>query len=101
MPPPRRRADRDPRQELVRVVERLGRRRQYVTFQDIEKASARAPSRLPLDGLTALVDGAVAESMLLKDLRTFFDRTSGAFSEQWVYRVNPRHPLVAALLTET
>jgi hypothetical protein len=96
--PPRRRADRDPRQELVRVVERLSRRRQYVTFQDIEQASARASSRLLADRLSSLVDGAVAESMLLKDLRTFFDRKSGAFSEHWVYRVNPRHPLVAGLL---
>ena len=96
--PPRRRSDRDPRQALVRVVERLGSRRQYVTFQDIEAASARAPTRLPPEGLSALVEDAVAESMLLKDRRTFFDRKTGAFSEQWVYRVNPRHPLVAALL---
>jgi hypothetical protein len=97
--PTRRRAERDPRQELVRVVERLSLRRQHVTFQDIEKASARASSRLPLAELSTLVEGAVAESMLLKDLRTFFDRKSGEFSEQWVYRVNPRHPLVAELLT--
>jgi hypothetical protein len=96
--PPRRRADRDPRLELVRVVERLGNRRQYVTLQDIERAAARPSSRLPTDGLSALVEGAVAESMLLKDLRTFFDRKTGAFSEAWVYRVNPRHPLVADLL---
>lgn len=96
--PPRRRADRDLRQELVRVVERLGRRRQYVTYQDVERASARASSRLPPEGLSDLVEGAVAESMLLKDLRTFFDRKTGACSDHWVYRVNPRHPLVAALL---
>jgi hypothetical protein len=48
--------------------------------------------------LAGLVEGAVAESILLKDLRTFFDRKSGTFAERWVYRVNPRHPLVAALL---
>lgn len=96
-----RRADRDPRRDLVRIVERLGSRRQYVTFQDIERAAARASSRLPVEGLAALVEGAVAESMLLKDLRTFFDRKTGGFSEQWVYRVNPRHPLVAKLLTDT
>ena len=93
-----RRADRDPRLDLVRIVERLGRRRQYVTLQDIERAGARASLRLPVEGLATLVEGAVAESMLLKDLRTFFDRRTGAFSEQWVYRVNPRHPLVADLL---
>lgn len=93
--PPRRRADRDPRQELARVVQRLGDRRQYVTFRDIEHAAARTSSRLSPDGLADLVEGAVAESMLLKDLRTFFDRKTGTFSDAWVYRVNPRHPLVA------
>jgi hypothetical protein len=98
--PPRRRADRDPRQELALVVDRLGGRRQLVTYQDIEDASARASSRLPSEGLADLVEAAVAESMLLKDLRTFFDRKTGAFSERWVYRVNPRHPLVADLLAE-
>ncbi len=41
------------------------------------------------------MEAAVAESLLLKDLRTFFDRKTGAFSDHWVYRVNPRHPLVA------
>ena len=98
--PPRRRADRDPRQELARVVQRLGDRRQHVTFRDIEQAAARASSRLPTDGLSELLEGAVAESMLLKDLRTFFDRKAGTFSEAWVYRVNPRHPVVADLLAD-
>ena len=98
--PPRRRAAPDPRQELVRVVDRLGSRSQLVRYQDIAKAAARASSRLPLDGLADLVEGAVVESVLLKDLRTFFDRKTGAFSEHWVYRVNPRHPLVADLLAE-
>ena len=71
-----------------------------MTFQDIEKASARSSSRLPPDALADLVESAVAESMLLKDRRTFFDRKTGAFSERWVYRVNPRHPLVADLLAD-
>jgi hypothetical protein len=99
--PARRRTPRDPRQELARIVERLGRRRQYVTFADIEQARVRAASRLSFDGTDELVDAAVAGSILLKDLRTFFDRKSGEFSERWVYRVNPRHPLVAALLDES
>ena len=98
--PPRRRADRDPRQELIRIVARLGERRPFVTLQDVERAAARASSRLALDGLADLVEGAVAESMLLKDLRTFFDRKAGTFSEAWVYRVNPRHPVVADLLAD-
>jgi hypothetical protein len=81
----------------VRVVERLGRRRQFVRIEDVERA-VRPSSGISLESLPALVDGAVAESILLKDLRTFYDRKSGALSEQWVYRVNPRHPLVAAIV---
>ena len=42
----------------------------------------------------------MADSLLLKDLRTFFDRKTGAYSDHWVYRVNPRHPLVADLLAD-
>jgi hypothetical protein len=98
--PTRRRADRDPRLDLVRIVDRLGDRRQYVTFHDIEKASSRASSRLPPDGLAGLIEAAVADSLLFKDLRTFFDRKTGAFSEHWVYRVNPRHLLVSGLLAD-
>jgi hypothetical protein len=98
--PARRAAGRDPRRQLARIVERLSRRRQYVTFADVEKAASRTPSLSPADRLVELVDDAVAESLLLKDLRTFYDRTSGEFSERWVYRVNPRHPLVADLLNK-
>jgi hypothetical protein len=98
--PTRRTPGRDPRRPLARIVERLSRRRQYVTFAEIEKAVSRTPSLSPAGGLVELVDGAVAESLLLKDLRTFYDRTSGEFSEHWVYRVNPRHPLVADLLNQ-
>src|SRR3954451_19277592 len=98
--PARRRGGSDPRAALVRLVERLSRRRQYVTFQDVERAADRPSSRVPVDGLDALIEAAVVESLLLKDLRTFFDRKTGAFSEQWVYRVNPRHPLAAALLDD-
>jgi hypothetical protein len=96
----RRRSKRDPHQELVRIVDRLARRAQFVTFHDIEQALTRASSRLEPEGLSALVEAAVTESMLLKDLRTFYDRKAGAFSEQWVYRVNPRHPLAASVLDE-
>ena len=99
--PPRRRTDRDPRQELVRIVDRLGRRRQLVAYRDIEAACALSSSRLSPDGLAELVECAVVESILFKDLRTFFDRKTGAFSEEWVYRVTPRHPLVADLLADS
>ena len=84
----------------MRLVERLGRRRQFVTLADVERA-VRPSSGLAPEGLPALVDSAVAESILLKDLRTLYDRKTGEFSERWVYRVNARHPLVASLLDTT
>jgi len=37
--PPRRRAERDPREPLVRLVERLSQRRQFVTLADLERAA--------------------------------------------------------------
>jgi hypothetical protein len=96
----RRRPKLDPNRRLVRLVERLGRSRQYVTLSDIEAAARRPSARLPAEGLTALVEEAVQETLLLKDLRTFFDRRSGALSNHWVYRVNPRHPIAADLLAD-
>jgi hypothetical protein len=96
----RRRSPRDPRELLARLVERLGRRSQYVTFADVERAVARSSASLRAESLAELVEAAVAESLLLKDLRTFYDRRTGGFSEQWVYRVNPRHPLVRELLDQ-
>ena len=98
--PPRRPSARDPREMLARIVDRLGERRQFVTFEEIEQAAARPSSRLSTDGLAALVEAAVAESLLLKDLRTFFDRKTGTMTDRWVYRVNARHPLVADLLDD-
>ena len=101
---PRRRQPPDPRLALARVVDRLSERHQYVTFAEIEVAAQRVRSGLGPDeraALAELVENAVAESLLLKDLRTFYDRSSGAFSDHWVYRVNPRHPLVAELVAET
>jgi hypothetical protein len=99
--PARRRRPLDPRARLARLVDRLSQRRQYVTFEEIERAAARPSSRLAFEELAVLVEGAVAESLLLKDLRTFFDRQSGAFTDRWVYRVNARHPVVAELLDDT
>jgi hypothetical protein len=83
---------------LARLVDRLSERNQFVTFEEMERAAARPSSRLASDGVAALVDAAVADSLLLKDLRTFYDRQTGAFTDRWVYRVNVRHPLVASLL---
>jgi hypothetical protein len=94
----RRRAGHDPHDAVVRIVDRLARTRQYVTFADVERAGGRPRTGLPAEDLAALVEGAVIESMLLKDLRTFYDRKTGAYSERWVYRVNPRHARVAEIL---
>jgi hypothetical protein len=97
--PTRGRPSPDPRAALVRLVERLSQRSQYVTFADVERAADRPRSRVAPDGLAELVEAAVVESLLLKDLRTFFDRKTGGFSELWVYRVNPRHPVARDVLS--
>ena len=98
--PARRRITPDPREALALAIDRLSERRPFVTYADIERVAARPSSRLALDGLAAAIDAAVSDSLLLKDLRTFYDRKSGQFSDAWVYRVNPRHPLVADLLAD-
>lgn len=93
------RRPRDPRLDLVRLVDRLSRRQTFVTDTDLAQAAARPSSRLTADQLTALVDAAVRDSLLLKDLRTFYDRESSAYTQAWVYRVNARHPLAAEVLS--
>ena len=100
MPPGRRRSPADPRVALVRTLVRLAERHQFVTFADLERAAARPSSRLPLDGLADLLAAAVADSLVLQDRRTFYDRKTATFSSAWVYRVNIRHPLAAALVDE-
>ncbi len=96
----RRRPPPDPRELLVRALDRLSDRSPYVTLADLEKVAARPSSRLPAEGLTELLAAAVAESLVLQDRRTFYDRKAGTTSSAWVYRVNVRHPLAAALLED-
>jgi hypothetical protein len=88
-------APRDPRRSLAGLVARLERRSSFVTLADIERAAARRPTAiLPPGRVAALVEEAVADSLLLTDRRTFFDRATGTFEDRDVYRVNRRHPLV-------
>lgn len=79
---------------------RIGQRRQYVTAADLLQAASRPSSRIAPSDLDALIQQAVGESLLLQDLRTFFERKDGTFSQRWVYRVNSRHALGAELLAE-
>ena len=99
---PPKRPQADPRLELARLVDRLGDRHPAVTMTVIVQAIGRTPirglSKLSPDELFVLVDAAVSDSLLLKDLRTFFDRQTGTHDEVWVFRVNARHPLAAKLL---
>jgi hypothetical protein len=90
----------DPRLLLVRLLLRLADRHPFVTLADLERVAARPSSRLPIDGLAELVEVAVNDSLILKDLRTFYDRASGSYWQDWVYRVNVRHPHAARLLDE-
>jgi hypothetical protein len=98
--PIRRRPPPDPRELLVRALDRLSDRSPYVTLADLEKVASRPSSRLAAEGLADLVAAAVAESLVLQDRRTFYDRKTGTTSAAWVYRVNVRHPLAAALLDD-
>ena len=69
-----------------------------VVFSVVDHVVLRSlPFESP-DELFVLVDAAVNDSLLLKDLRTFFDRQTGTHDEVWVFRVNARHPLAAKLL---
>lgn len=97
---PRRRREADPRELLVRALDRLCDRRQHVTLADLQRVADRPTSRLPAEGLADLVAAAVADSLVLQDRRTFYDRKTGTSSVAWVYRVNVRHPLAARLLDE-
>ena len=71
-----------------------------MTLDDIARAARRHLRAVPSEALPGLVEDAVEESILLKDLRSFFDRETVTFDERWVYRTNPRHPLVHRLLVE-
>lgn len=98
----RRRRPADPREALVLALSGLAERQLFVTLADLAKSALRPSSGLPSDPgeLAALLDGAVAELLVLKDRRTFYDRRAGTFADAWVYRVNARHPLAAALLDD-
>ena len=89
-----RRAARDPRRRLARLVARLERDGDPVTLDDILAAGRRSMRTVPPEELTRLVEDALGDSLLLKDRRTFFDRRARSLSVEWVYRVNPRHPLL-------
>jgi len=81
-------------------VGRLELQQAFVTLDDIMHAARRSLRAVPPDDLPGLVEAAVQESILLKDLRTFLDRQSATFEERWVYRTNPRHPLVRRTLVD-
>jgi hypothetical protein len=92
----------DPRLQLAKLVDRLAKGRQAVLMADIVQNAARGPAaslaRMPADKLAEMVEAAVDDSLLLKDLRTFFDRQTGTHDQVWVYRLNVRHPLAAEVL---
>ena len=98
--PSRRRAAPDPRRRLAEVVARLEDRLAFVTLDEIVSGAHRTLRSIPSDQIPTLVEAAVAESLLLKDLRTFFDRRDGSFEDHWIYRLNPRHPIGRELLAE-
>ncbi|MCC6176587.1 MAG: hypothetical protein IT305_14865 [Chloroflexi bacterium] len=89
----------DPLPPLVRLVARLEERLEFVTFEDVAEAASRARSQsLRAAPLADLLRAAVEDSILLTDLRQFFDRDSLTVADGCVYRVNQRHPLVQKVL---
>ena len=96
--PARRRSTTDPRRALARLVLRLEGRVAFVTLDDIMAAGQRGLASATTESIPGLVEATVVESLLLKDLRTFFDRDARTFEERWVYRLNPRHPIGRDLL---
>ena len=96
--PARHRPARDPRLALARLMLRLEDRQAFVTLDDIAAARRRSLASVPEPAISDFVEAAVIESLLLKDLRTFFDRDERSFDERWVYRLNPRHPIGRDLL---
>jgi len=98
--PSRRRARSDPRLALARLVDRLEQRLAFVTLDAIVAGARRRLPGLAADEVAALVEAAVVESLLLKDLRTFFDRRDQTFEERWVYRLNPRHAIGRQVLAD-
>lgn len=99
--PTRRRAAPDPRRRLARLVARLEDRLAFVTLDEIVAGARRGLPTVPSTEVPVLVEAAVAESLLLKDLRTFFDRRDGSFEDHWIYRLNSRHPIGRELLAES
>jgi hypothetical protein len=75
-------------------VERLERDGDLVTLDDILAAGRRSMRTVSPEELARLVEEAVADSLLLKDRRIFFDRQDRSLTVDWVYRVNSRHPLL-------
>lgn len=92
---------RDPRVMLTRWVVDLEQRLARVTLADVQReARRRRTKNLPVERVADLVEASVAEYLLLRDLRTFFDRKRVVFEDRYVYRVNWRHPLVREHLIE-
>src|SRR4051794_25822871 len=88
----------DLRRALARLVLRLEDRLVFITLDEIVAARPRSLADLSAEEISGLVEAAVAESLLLKDFRTFFDRNAGTFEQHWIYRLNPRHPIGSELL---
>jgi hypothetical protein len=78
---------------LARRLARLESEQPYVTEEQLVGALSGLESNRA--ALVALLDRAAAELVLFRDSRTLHD-AANTFRETRLYRVNHRHPLLAA-----
>lgn len=86
---------------LVNFVNMLEQSSPFMSFNYITNRSAESRVvPLSLTELSALVDRAIQDGMFLTDSRTILDRVTGEYRDINIFRLNRRHPMVAAILAE-
>ena len=83
---------------LARLVLHVERTQSLVTADQLQVVAAAWGLPTASSELDSILTAGVDELVLFTDSRTAYDRVSGAFTPVRVYRVNPRHPIVADTL---
>jgi hypothetical protein len=85
-------------QALARLVLHVERTQNLVTAHKLQAVAAAWGLPSAISELDSILTTGVDELVLFTDLRTAYDRVTGAFTPVRVYRVNPRHPIVVGAL---
>jgi hypothetical protein len=86
---------------LVRFIDMLEQGSPFMSFNYIVNRSAESrlvPMTVP--EISGLIDRAIQDGLFLTDTRTILDRITGEYRDINIFRLNRRHPLVAASLAE-